>query len=75
MKELGYGAGYEYAHDTEDALTPQTYLPDEISNAVLYEPGKFGFERDIARRLAWWAERRERGPQGGVTNEPTSTSP
>ncbi|HKS05436.1 MAG TPA: replication-associated recombination protein A [Gemmatimonadaceae bacterium] len=75
MKELGYGAGYEYAHDAEDAFTPQTYLPDEIADAVLYEPGKFGFERDIARRLAWWAERRERGAQGGVTNEPTSNLP
>jgi putative ATPase len=74
MKELGYGAGYEYAHDAEDAVTPQTYLPDKIAGAVLYEPGKFGFERDIARRLAWWAERREREQQGGVTNEPTSNS-
>jgi putative ATPase len=58
MKELGYGKGYEYAHDHEDAVTAQSYLPDEIADQVLYEPGKFGFERDIAKRLAWWGERR-----------------
>ena len=61
MRELGYGKGYEYAHDSDDAYTPQTYLPDEIGDVVLYEPGKFGFERDIARRLEWWRARREPG--------------
>jgi len=69
MKELGYGKGYAYAHDSGDAFIPQAYLPDEIGNAVLYEPGKFGFERDIAKRLAWWEERRERGGESGVTKE------
>jgi putative ATPase len=67
MKELGYGAGYQYAHNSDDAYIPQQYLPDEIADAVLYEPGKFGFERDIAKRLAWWRERRERPDAGGVT--------
>jgi putative ATPase len=74
MKELGYGAGYKYAHDADDAFTPQEYLPDEIAGTILYEPGKFGFERDIARRLAWWRERRERGSGGGVTEETPSTN-
>jgi putative ATPase len=66
MKNLGYGKGYEYAHDHADVFTPQTYLPDEIAGRVLYEPGTFGFERDIAKRLAWWDERRERTRRGGV---------
>ena len=69
MKDLGYGAGYEYAHDAETAYTPQTYLPDEIGDAVLYTPGRFGFERDIAKRLAWWSALRERAERGGVTDE------
>ncbi len=58
MKELGYGAGYQYAHSVPDAFIPQQYLPDAVDGATFYEPGPFGFERDIARRLAWWAERR-----------------
>lgn len=60
MKELGYGAGYQYAHDVPEAYIPQSYLPDALDGATFYEPGPFGFERDIAKRLAWWAERRER---------------
>jgi putative ATPase len=72
MKELGYGAGYQYAHNSDDAYIPQQYLPDEIADAVLYEPGKFGFERDIAKRLAWWQERRERPGAGGVTEDDSS---
>jgi putative ATPase len=75
MKELGYGAGYKYAHESDDAFIPQTYLPDEIADAVIYEPGKFGFERDIARRLAWWSERRERAGESGVTGDTPSTTP
>jgi putative ATPase len=74
MKELGYGAGYRYAHDADDAFIPQQYLPDEIAGTILYEPGKFGFERDIARRLAWWQQRRERGSGEGVTEETPSTT-
>ncbi|MCU0649528.1 MAG: replication-associated recombination protein A [Gemmatimonadaceae bacterium] len=58
MKELGYGAGYEYAHDAPDGVVAQTALPREVANRTFYEPGRFGFERDIAKRLAWWAERR-----------------
>jgi putative ATPase len=56
MKELGYGKGYQYAHDDPDAYLPQEYLPERLRDTVLYQPGRFGFERDIAKRLAWWAE-------------------
>ena len=60
MKELGYGKDYQYAHAVPEAYLPQDYLPDEIASAVLYEPGAFGFEKEIAKRLAWWKELRER---------------
>jgi putative ATPase len=60
MKELGYGEGYEYAHDFPAAVTSQDYLPDALRDAVFYEPGQYGFERDIAKRLAWWAELRRK---------------
>jgi putative ATPase len=74
MKELGYGANYQYAHNDDDAFIPQQYLPDEIAGRVLYEPGKFGFERDIAKRLAWWQEKRERSGGKAVPEDTPSTS-
>ena len=58
MKELGYGSGYQYAHLSPDAFIPQTYLPEGMEGLSFYEPGPFGFERDIAKRLAWWAAKR-----------------
>jgi putative ATPase len=60
MKELGYGEGYQYAHGVPEAYIPQEYLPDALRGAVFYEPGPFGFEKDIAKRLAWWNELKSR---------------
>jgi putative ATPase len=59
MKELGYGAGYRYAHDSPDAYLPQEYLPDALRGRELYTPGQAGFEKRIAERLAWWAARKQ----------------
>ncbi len=61
MKELGYGRGYQYAHDSTEAYIPQEYLPESLRGQPLYEPGRFGFEREIAKRLAWWAGLKEKG--------------
>ena len=58
MKDLGYGKGYQYDHDYADHFAPQRYLPDEIAHSVFYEPGDFGFEKDIAKRMEWWESRR-----------------
>jgi putative ATPase len=63
MKELGYGAGYRYAFESDNHYTPQEYLPDRLRGRRFYEPSEFGFEKRIAERLAWWAERR------GAANE------
>jgi putative ATPase len=60
MKELGYGKGYQYAHAVPEAYIPQEYLPERLRGTVLYEPGAFGFEKEVAKRLAWWAELKER---------------
>ena len=68
MKELGYGDGYQYAHSVPDAYIPQQYLPDALEGTVFYSPGPFGFERDIAKRLAWWANRRERANEADTSN-------
>jgi putative ATPase len=58
MKELGYHEGYQYAHDAPEAYIPQEYLPDKLKGTVFYEPGPFGFEKEIAKRLEWWAKLR-----------------
>jgi putative ATPase len=63
MKELGYHRGYQYAHDSPDAYIPQDYLPERLRDLKLYEPGPFGFEREIAKRLAWWAEMKRKSEQ------------
>ncbi len=60
MQALGYNAGYRYAHDFEGGYAPQDYLPDELRDVVLYEPGALGYEKEIAKRLAWWQARKAR---------------
>jgi putative ATPase len=64
MKELGYHEGYQYAHSVPEAYIPQVYLPDELQDAEFYTPHTLGFEKEIAKRLAWWQELRERATQG-----------
>ncbi len=58
MKEIGYGAGYEYDHGAEEAFSGQNYFPDGMERVDFYQPKDRGFEREIARRLAHWAELR-----------------
>jgi putative ATPase len=60
MKDLGYGAGYQYAHAVPEAYIPQEYLPDEVRERTFYVPGTFGFEKEVAKRLEWWRSLRER---------------
>ena len=60
MKELGYHAGYRYAHDSPDAYLPQEYLPDELAGRTLYAPGSFGYEKRIAERIEWWGKLKDR---------------
>jgi putative ATPase len=60
MKELGYGAGYEYDHDTDEGFSGQNYFPDAVKREEFYRPGERGFEKDIAKRLAYWAKLREK---------------
>jgi putative ATPase len=56
MKDLGYNQGYQYAHSVPEAYIPQEYLPEELRGSVFYEPGPYGFEKEVAKRLAWWAD-------------------
>jgi putative ATPase len=62
MRDLGYGKGYEYDHDSEDGFSGQNYFPDGMARRALYQPVERGFERDILKRLEYWAKLRgERG--------------
>ena len=63
MQQLGYGAGYAYDHDAEDAFSGQNYFPEGMARQEFYRPHDRGFEREIAKRLAYWAKlRQEREP-------------
>jgi putative ATPase len=63
MKQLGYGAGYAYDHAAEDAFSGQDYFPDGLARQQFYRPRERGFEREVAKRLAYWAKlRQERRP-------------
>jgi putative ATPase len=62
MKEEGYGATYKYDHDEPDAFSGQDYFPESLGRKVFYKPVERGFERDLKKRLEWWAKlRKERG--------------
>jgi len=54
MKDLGYGDGYVYDHDTEAGFAGQNCFPDEMARERFYRPVERGFERDVIRRLAYW---------------------
>ncbi len=58
MKDQGYGAGYDYDHDAEDGFSGQDYFPEGIKRPVLYQPRERGFERELAKRLAYFAKLR-----------------
>ena len=58
MKEMGYGAGYAYDHDAEGGFSGQNYFPEGMARADLYRPVERGFEREMLKRMAWFAKRR-----------------
>jgi putative ATPase len=63
MEEEGYGSGYEYDHDAPEGFSGQNYFPDEMKKRPqFYDPPERGFERELRKRLDYWAKlRRERG--------------
>ncbi len=63
MARLGYGEGYKYPHDYLDQVVSQEYLPEGLSGAEYYEPGQAGFEREIAKRMAWWQRLKREGQE------------
>lgn len=60
MQELGYGKGYDYDHNAEDAFSGQNYFPDGMAREAYYRPAERGFEREIVKRLEYWNKLREK---------------
>jgi putative ATPase len=60
MSSLGYGKGYQYAHDAPEALVDQEHLPDALRGRVYYRPVERGAEQAMAERLRTWRQWRER---------------
>lgn len=61
MKQLGYGREYQYDHDAPEHFSGQPCLPDKLEKSQIrfYEPGEFGFEKEITKRIEWWNKRRQ----------------
>jgi putative ATPase len=58
MKQLGYGKGYTYDHDTDEGFSGDNYWPDGLDPQTFYEPTYRGFEKRVAERIAYWEELR-----------------
>ena len=59
MKSMGYGKHYQYAHDFEDAIESQEYLPEKIRGRTFYHPVERGYEKTIKNRLIQWRRRKQ----------------
>lgn len=60
MQKQGFGAGYRYDHDEPDAFSGQNYFPDAVEPKEYYTPVQRGFERELEKRLAYFAKLRTR---------------
>ncbi|GGE36620.1 replication-associated recombination protein A [Actibacterium pelagium] len=58
MEEQGYGDGYQYDHDAEDGFSGQNYFPESMKRGVYYLPVERGFERELKRRVDYFAKLR-----------------
>ncbi|MGZ3289394.1 MAG: replication-associated recombination protein A [Xanthobacteraceae bacterium] len=59
MQAEGYGGGYDYDHDAPDAFSGQDYFPEALGRQTFYDPPERGFEREIRKRLDYWAKLRK----------------
>jgi len=60
MKDLGYNKGYRYSHSYENSYSFQNYFPKTLEGKNYYTPSRFGFEKEIKKRLDWWANLKKR---------------
>ena len=60
MKQIGYGAGYAYDHDEDEAFSGANYFPDEMQRQAFYQPSDRGAEAAVRERMERWAAIREK---------------
>lgn len=60
MKDVGYGAGYQYDPDTQHGFSGQDYFPEDMNREKFYQPFERGFEREIIKRLDYWNKLRNK---------------
>jgi putative ATPase len=70
MKDLGYGAGYEHAHQSDDAVVGMQCLPDSLAGARFYWPTNRGLEAKIRERMEQWLARR-----AAISSSPSKHQP
>jgi putative ATPase len=59
MRSQGYGEGYDYDHHAPEAFSGQDYFPEQLGRQQFYDPPERGFEREIRKRLEYWAKLRK----------------
>ncbi|MCL4116989.1 UNVERIFIED_CONTAM: hypothetical protein GTU68_017919 [Idotea baltica] len=64
MKDIGYGDGYDYDHDAEDGFSGQNYFPDEMARGIYYLPVDRGAEREMKKRIDYFAKLRAKRGKG-----------
>jgi putative ATPase len=74
-KTLGFGADYEYAHNQPAGVPAHSHLPVEVGEAVFYEPSSLGYEKEIGKRLEWWAAKlaERRGDAAPPADDPRAS--
>ena len=75
MKDIGYGEGYTYDHETEEGFSGDNYWPEGMEPQLYYEPVERGFERQVRERIAYWDKLRTRSSSEAVAqDQPRSSS-
>ncbi len=69
MEELGYGAGYKYAHAYPDAFVPQDYLPEALRGQHWYEPSDMGYEKTVRERMERWEQLKQKASDGRTVGQ------
>ena len=64
MKDIGYGNGYIYDHDTPEGFSGQNYFPDGMARKEFYKPVERGFEREVLKRIEYWEKLRSKKGRG-----------
>ena len=67
MKDIGYGKGYAYDHESEDGFSGADYWPEGMEPQEYYRPVERGFEREVLKRLEWWEKKRRELRSDGKT--------